>query len=109
MALIICGTDCLATAKWKSPSKIIARLGGQAKRGPGEIVIVTRSGGRGQSEVQFRVFIEQIGPLQESAMWVDESKTVPVRKLNRTVQESGDSEDALGLGIDPLVFFLIKK
>jgi exocyst complex component 2 len=52
VALIICGTDCLASAKWKSSSKIIARLGGQAKRGPGDILIVTRSGGRGHSEVQ---------------------------------------------------------
>jgi hypothetical protein len=52
VALIICGTDCLAAAKWKSSSKIITRLGGQAKRGPGDIFIVTRSGGRGQSEVQ---------------------------------------------------------
>ncbi|KAL3111721.1 hypothetical protein niasHT_011008 [Heterodera trifolii] len=100
VALVICGTDCLATAKWKSSSKIVARLGGQAKRGPGDIVMVTRSGGRGQSAVQFRVFIEQIGPLQESAVWVDESKTVPGRNLIRNVQEGGDPEDALGLGID---------
>uniref|UniRef100_A0A914GQI7 Exocyst complex component 2 n=1 Tax=Globodera rostochiensis TaxID=31243 RepID=A0A914GQI7_GLORO len=100
VALIICGTDCLATAKWKSSSKIVARLGGQAKRGPGDIVIVTRLGGRGQSAVQFRVFIEQIGPLQESSVWVDESKTVPGRNLIRNVQESGDPEDVLGLGID---------
>lgn len=27
LALIICGTDCLVSAKWKSPSQVIARLG----------------------------------------------------------------------------------
>lgn len=27
LALIICGTDCLVSSKWKSPSQIIARLG----------------------------------------------------------------------------------
>ena len=56
VALIICGTDCLATAKWKSSSKIVVRLGGQAKRGVGDILIVTRSGGRGHSEVQVSFF-----------------------------------------------------
>lgn len=101
VALIICGTDCLATAKWKSSSKIVVRLGGQAKRGIGDILIVTRSGGRGHSEVQFRVFIEQIGPLQESTVWVDESKTVPGRNLIRNVGETNDNEDALELGVDP--------
>jgi exocyst complex component 2 len=72
VALIICGTDCLATAQWKSSSKIIARLG-LAKRGLGDIVIgwftyssdilsflVTKSGGRSVSNLQFRVFIEQV-------------------------------------------------
>jgi exocyst complex component 2 len=36
IALIICESDCLMTAKWKSPSKILARLG-QAKRGRSKI------------------------------------------------------------------------
>lgn len=71
IALIICGTDCLLTAKWKSSSKIIARVG-NAKRGSGDIIIVTKSGGRGTSNIQFRVLIEQVGPTTESAVWVDE-------------------------------------
>ena len=53
---------------------------------------------------QFRVFIEQIGPLQESIVWVDETKTVPGRNLIRNVTETSEIEDALGLGVDPLVF-----
>ena len=56
--------------------------------------------------LKFRVFIEQIGPLQESIVWVDESKTVPGRNLLRNVGETNDNEDALELGVDPLVFLL---
>lgn len=96
LTLIICGTDCLASAKWKSSSKIVARLG-QAKRGNGEIIIVTRSGGRGISNVQFRVFIEDIGPTQESAVWVDESRTVFRRNFVRNVSENTEVDNVLGL------------
>ncbi|CAI5441568.1 unnamed protein product [Caenorhabditis angaria] len=94
--LFICGVDCLATMKWKSPSKIIARLG-QAGRGPGDVRIVTKSGGRGVSHVKFRVFITQIGPLEESAVWVDETRTVPGREVIRSVAQIQDVRDALGL------------
>lgn len=96
LTLIICGTDCLVSAKWKSSSKIVARLG-QAKRGNGDIIIVTRSGGRGISNVQFRVFIEDIAPTQESAVWVDESRTIPVRNFVRNVIEVAEVDNVLGL------------
>lgn len=98
VALVICGTDCLMTAKWKSPSKIVTRVG-QAKRGLGDIVVVTRTGGRGSSNVQFRVFFEQIGPLADSSVWVDESRTVPARNTVRNVQEQQVVRDVLGLGV----------
>ncbi|CAJ0944582.1 unnamed protein product, partial [Mesorhabditis belari] len=94
--LIICGTDCLHSAKWKSPSKIVARVG-QASRGLGEIRIGTKSGGRGSSNVKFRVFITQVGPLEESAVWVDETRTVPGREAIRNVAPSIEDRDALGL------------
>lgn len=58
------------------------------------------------SYLKFRVFIEQIGPIQESTVWVDESKTVPGRNLIRNVGESNDIEDALELGVDPLVILI---
>jgi hypothetical protein len=109
VALIVCGTDCLLTSKWVSSSKIVARLG-NAKRGLGDVIIVTKSGGRGISNVQFRVFIEQVGPLAESSVWVDEvaftfvlismklqSRTVPCRSVVRNVDEVTESRDALGL------------
>ncbi|CAK9298493.1 unnamed protein product [Gordionus sp. m RMFG-2023] len=43
-------------------------------KGKGDVIVVTISGGVGTSTVQFRGFFEQAGPLQESAVWVDESK-----------------------------------
>uniref|UniRef100_A0A7I4XZ43 Exocyst complex component 2 n=1 Tax=Haemonchus contortus TaxID=6289 RepID=A0A7I4XZ43_HAECO len=96
LMLFICGTDCLHTAKWKTDKKIIARLG-QANRGLGEVKIATKSGGRGVCNVKFRVFIAQIGPLEESAVWVDETQTVPGREAVRTVAQTSEEKDALGL------------
>ncbi|VDK45330.1 unnamed protein product [Anisakis simplex] len=100
LALSICGTDCLMSARWKSPSLIVARVG-QAKRGVGEIIIVTKSMGRSVSNVTFRVFIVQVGPLEESAVWVDESRTVPAREAIRNIPETTESVDALGLKVEP--------
>ncbi|KHJ85692.1 IPT/TIG domain protein, partial [Oesophagostomum dentatum] len=96
LMLFICGTDCLHTAKWKTDKKIIARLG-QANRGLGEVKIATKSGGRGICNVKFRVFIAQVGPLEESAVWVDEMQTVPGREAVRTVAQTTEERDALGL------------
>ncbi|CAJ0570138.1 unnamed protein product, partial [Mesorhabditis spiculigera] len=44
-----------------------------------------------------KVFITQVGPLEESAVWVDETKTVPGREAIRNVAPSLDDRDALGL------------
>uniref|UniRef100_A0A0K0CYQ4 Exocyst complex component 2 n=1 Tax=Angiostrongylus cantonensis TaxID=6313 RepID=A0A0K0CYQ4_ANGCA len=96
LMLFICGTDCLHSAKWKTDKKIVARLG-QANRGLGEVKIATKSGGRGICNVKFRVFIAQVGPLEESAVWVDESQTVPGREAVRTVSQVTEERDALGL------------
>ncbi|EJW84027.1 hypothetical protein WUBG_05060, partial [Wuchereria bancrofti] len=102
VALSICGTDCLMSAKWKSSSLIIARIG-QAKRGVGEVVLLTKSMGKSTSNVTFRVFIVQVGPLEESAVWVDETRTVPGREAVRNVPETTAILDALGLAIESLV------
>lgn len=76
IGLQICGADCSLSARWESTRKIIARVT-QSKAVVGDVIVTTRTGGRGSSTVQFRVFTVQIGPLQESAVWVDESRTVP--------------------------------
>uniref|UniRef100_A0A915L479 Exocyst complex component 2 n=1 Tax=Romanomermis culicivorax TaxID=13658 RepID=A0A915L479_ROMCU len=72
----ICGSDCILSARWESSRKIVARVN-QLKAGLGDVIVTTRSGGKGTCTVQFRLFNVQIGPLQESAVWVDESRTVP--------------------------------
>jgi exocyst complex component 2 len=68
--VFINGADCLLIAEWKSPSKIIALA--PAREGRGDIIIATKSGGVGSCSVQFKVFKENVGPLKESAVWVNE-------------------------------------
>ncbi|KAK8724030.1 hypothetical protein OTU49_011406 [Cherax quadricarinatus] len=71
IGLTICGVDCLMTAEWKTSNKIIARSG--AGNGKGDIIVTTLHGSRGTSTVQFKGYQETMGPLKESAVWVDET------------------------------------
>lgn len=48
---------------------------------------------------------EEIGPLQESAVWVDESRTVPGRNVVRAVQDDGENLDAMGFPINEKKYF----
>lgn len=68
--LTINGADCLPYLEWKSPKKIITRC---AKiLGSGDIVVTTNSGGVGTCDVQFNCYEDNVGPTDESAVWVDE-------------------------------------
>ncbi|XP_056620921.1 exocyst complex component 2 [Triplophysa dalaica] len=72
IGLSICGHNCLLTSEWITASKIVCRVG-PAKDDKGEIVVTTRSGGRGTSTVSFKLLKpERIGILEQSAVWVDE-------------------------------------
>ncbi|XP_037749170.1 exocyst complex component 2 isoform X2 [Chelonia mydas] len=72
IGLTICGHNCLLTAEWMSASKIVCRVG-QAKNDKGDIIVTTKSGGRGTSTVSFKLLKpEKIGILDQSAVWVDE-------------------------------------
>ncbi|XP_059049390.1 exocyst complex component 2 [Achroia grisella] len=71
IGLKICGCDCLLSAEWKSKNKIVARSG--PCKGRGDIIVTTKSGGEGTSTVQFRGYHESIGPVKESAVWVEEA------------------------------------
>ncbi|KAJ8734975.1 hypothetical protein PYW08_014225 [Mythimna loreyi] len=71
IGLKICGCDCLLSCEWKSKNKIVARSG--PCKGRGDIIVTTRSGGEGTSTVQFRGYHESIGPVKESAVWVEEA------------------------------------
>uniref|UniRef100_A0A0N5B214 Exocyst complex component 2 n=1 Tax=Strongyloides papillosus TaxID=174720 RepID=A0A0N5B214_STREA len=48
---------------------------------------------------------EEIGPLQESAVWVDESRTVPGRNVVRAVQDDGENLDVMGFPINEKKYF----
>ncbi|PVD20477.1 hypothetical protein C0Q70_18633 [Pomacea canaliculata] len=98
VGLKICGIDCTLLAEWKSPSKIVARTG--AGKGKGDIIVVTKSGGKGSCTVGFRGYFLQIGPLQESAVWIDESQTVRANLdhgRTATAAPLKEEEDPLGI------------
>ncbi|XP_003896992.2 exocyst complex component 2 isoform X1 [Papio anubis] len=79
IGLAICGHNCLLTAEWMSASKIVCRVG-QAKNDKGDIIVTTKSGGRGTSTVSFKLLKpEKIGILDQSAVWVDEMNYYDMR------------------------------
>lgn len=99
IGLKICGSDCLLSAEWKSTNKIIARTG--PAKGKGDIIVTTISGGEGTSTVQFRAYHETIGPLKESAVWIEESPSQNFAWGRRTLAQSVlTQEDPLGLSIE---------
>lgn len=73
LSLTICGIECLTYAEWHSPSKIVARCGAVRVPQYGDVIVTTKSGGRGSCTVQFKVLVRCIGLTDESAVWVDES------------------------------------
>lgn len=96
--VFINGADCLLIAEWKSSSKILALA--PAREGRGDIIIATKSGGVGTCSVQFKVFKENVGPLKESAVWVNEKYHPRRRKGGATPGAGGESEDPLGLDVE---------
>lgn len=63
--------------------------------------MTTLSGGVGTSTVQFRAYHETIGPLKESAVWIEESPSQNFAWGRRTLAQSGlTQEDPLGLSIE---------
>lgn len=79
IGLTICGHNCLLTADWMSASKIVCRVG-QAKNDKGDIIVTTKSGGKGTSTVSFKLLKpEKIGILDQSAVWVDEMNYYDMR------------------------------
>eukprot|EP00058_Branchiostoma_floridae_P027001 XP_002612492.1 hypothetical protein BRAFLDRAFT_214268 [Branchiostoma floridae] len=97
--LTICGVNCLLTAEWVSPSKITCKTG--LCKGKGEVIVTTRSGGLGTCTVTFRGYVMQTGPLEESAVWIDESTTTD--KRGRSKSSSAlfrKNEDPLGMSME---------
>ncbi|CAK9798815.1 Exocyst complex component 2 [Anthophora quadrimaculata] len=99
IGLTICGCDCLLSAEWKSSNKIIARSG--PCKGRGDIIATTQSGGQGTSTVQFRGYHETIGPMKESAVWVEEAPMQSFVWGRRTLSPTNyQQEDPLGLSVE---------
>ncbi|CAB3359452.1 Hypothetical predicted protein [Cloeon dipterum] len=96
MGLTICGCNCLLSAEWVSPNKIIARSGPANCKG--DIIVMTRQGGIGASTVQFRGYMETVGPLKESAVWVEEEISNWGRRAMSTT--AMQQQDPLGLSVE---------
>ncbi len=91
----------MLSAEWVSSNKIVARSGpGKSK---GDIVIITKSGGKGSCTVQFRGYHETIGPLKESAVWVDESHLTGLGRHRALIPSSYQQDDPLGLSVENAV------
>lgn len=70
-------------------------------KGKGDIIITTLSGGVGTSTVQFRAYHETIGPMKESAVWIEESPMQSLAWGRRTLSPTSyTQEDPLGLSIE---------
>ncbi|XP_057663780.1 exocyst complex component 2 [Diorhabda carinulata] len=98
IGLTICGMDCLLTAEWKSPNKIIA-ISGPIK-GKGDVIVTTKYGGTGTCNVTFKGYhLATIGPMKESAVWVEET---PMYSWGRhsLSPSSFQQEDPLGLSVE---------
>lgn len=97
VGLTICGVDCLLSADWQSSGKIVARSG--TVKGRGDVIVTTRYGGKGTCMVQFKSYFEAIGPLKESAVWIDESQSVTSSwgRKRTTVPSPLHQDNPLGL------------
>ncbi|XP_058808366.1 exocyst complex component 2 [Phymastichus coffea] len=99
IGLKICECECLLSAEWKSQNKIIARSG--PCKGRGDIIVTTQSGGQGTSTVQFRGYHETIGPMKESAVWVEEAPVLSFVWGRRALSPTNyQQEDPLGLSVE---------
>ncbi|VEN39556.1 unnamed protein product [Callosobruchus maculatus] len=98
IGLTICGVDCLLTAEWKSPNKIIAISG--TGKGKGEVIVTTKYGGTGTCNVTFKGYhLTTIGPMKESAVWVEETPLFSWGRHSLS-PTSFQQEDPLGLSIE---------
>ncbi|XP_046839315.1 exocyst complex component 2-like isoform X2 [Xenia sp. Carnegie-2017] len=98
--LTICGVNCLLSAEWKSPSKVIARTG--QGDGKGDVIITTKTGGVGSCTVRFNAIPFNPGPLEESAIWIDE---IPLEEMHRanhghSITQISGYQDPLGITKD---------
>ncbi|XP_068092912.1 exocyst complex component 2 [Hyperolius riggenbachi] len=100
IGLTICGHNCLLTAEWISASKIVCRVG-QDKNDKGDIIVTTKSGGKGTSTVFFKLLKpEKIGILDLSAVWVEEMNYYDMRTARNKGISPLSQRPGNPLGID---------
>lgn len=100
IGLTICGHNCQLTAEWISASKIVCRVG-QDKNDKGDIIVTTKSGGRGTSTVFFKLLKpDKIGILDLSAVWVEEMNYYDMRTDRNKGISPLSQRPANPLGID---------
>lgn len=88
------------SAEWKSPRMIVVRSGPTAD-GLGDICISTRSGGAAVAPMQFETKREPIGPIKESAVWVEETPLKSLTWGRRQMATAGYSpEDPLRISTE---------
>ncbi|RWS10702.1 Exocyst complex component 2-like protein [Dinothrombium tinctorium] len=97
IGLQICGVNCLMYADWKSSSKILARSG--RCKGLGDVIVTTRSGGRGTCTVQFNGYEDTVSPTKESAVWINEDEYFVFNNTRHRAVSSPSlfAQDPLGL------------
>lgn len=103
IGVFICKINCTLTSEWQSNSKIVCRTG--SGLGKGDIIVLTKSGGKGTCTVGFTGLPpKKVGPLEKSSVWVDESEYIDQR-LDRNQKQTALSlrSDPLGLNSDDSV------
>ena len=99
IAVRICGVDCTLRAKWEKESRITTYTG--LCIGKGDIVVVTQSGGIGTSSVGFQGFVKKnIGPTDETCVWVDEDARSILTGLKRSVANDLSLDNPLKISAD---------
>jgi exocyst complex component 2 len=99
IAVKICGVDCTLTADWISEKKITAYTG--FCKGKGDVVVVTVSGGVGTSSVGFQGLIKKnIGPTDETAVWIDEDPKSILTGLKKSQSIGDNFDNPLGISIE---------
>jgi exocyst complex component 2 len=108
IAVIICGVDCTLRSKWEKDNKITTTTGYCI--GKGDIIVITESGGRGTSSVGFQGLVKKnIGPSDETCVWIDEDARSILTGLKRSTVNDILHENPLRISVDESRFQIKKN
>ncbi|CAG5111692.1 Oidioi.mRNA.OKI2018_I69.chr2.g5970.t1.cds [Oikopleura dioica] len=96
VAVYVCGKNCSSSAEWQSERKIICRVAADCE-GRGSVVVHTKRG-PGKCQIQFTALKSTpLGPLEQSAVWVDEAPGAGAFSRSERGSIRPTSQDPLGL------------